>query len=294
MSDPDQRVPSEGVRLFLDALRVQRGASPHTLRAYGRDLSDLEDMLAPRTAEQATALDLRRWLAGRGGSNATTARHLAALRTFYAWALGEGRIAASPAERLAGPRVRPPLPRVLEVDEASAVVEAPVGEGPREVRNRAILEVAYGGGLRVSELVGLDLADIDLPRGLVRVRQGKGRKDRVVPVGPPAVEAVRAWLVHRGTAAGPLFPGSAGRLGVRAIYEVVRRSGAKNGVAGVHPHALRHSYATHLLRDGADVRAIQEMLGHASLSTTQRYAHVELEQLRATWQSAHPHGRRRS
>lgn len=284
---------SPAVERFLAHLRAERGASPHTLRAYGRDLETLESLLG-RPATEASVADLRRWLAGRAGAAASVARHLGALRSFYRWAMREGLVAESPAERLHGPKVRRPLPRVLEVDEANETVERPVGEGPRALRNRAILEVAYGSGLRVAELAGLQAADVDLDGGLVRVRRGKGGKDRLVPMGPPATAAVRAWMAARGTTPGPLFTnGRGGRLTVRALYDVVRGSGARNGLAGVHPHALRHSFATHLLRGGADIRAIQEMLGHASLSTTQRYAQVELESLREAWKASHPHARPR-
>jgi site-specific recombinase XerD len=164
----------------------------------------------------------------------------------------------------------------------------------RALRDAALLEVGYGGGLRVSELAALDVADVDLEESLVRVRSGKGRKSRVVPIGPPAVAAVRAWRVAAGIAEGALFRNvRGGRLTVRGLYDIVRAAGTANGVAAVHPHALRHSFATHLLGGGADVRSIQEMLGHASLSTTQRYTQVELDQLRRAHRDAHPRARRR-
>lgn len=280
------------VERYLDFLGAERAASAHTLRAYGVDLRDLAAFVAPRDLLAVTVLDLRRWLARRGGAPSSTLRHISGFRTFYRWTLREGLLTESPAERLATPKVPRSLPRVLEVDEASEVVESPSGSEWRKVRNAALLELAYGAGLRVSEVAGLDVADVDLHEGLVRVRAGKGRKDRVVPVGPPAVDATRAWLSERGAAAGPLFTNvRGGRLTVRGIYDVVRGSGANNGLAGVHPHALRHSFATHLLRGGADIRSIQEMLGHASLSTTQRYTHLEIEELQRAWQKAHPHGR---
>ncbi len=277
---------------FCDFLRAERAASPHTLRAYGVDLESLAAFVAPRSLTEVTVFDLRRWLAARAGAPSSLLRHISVFRTFYRWTLREGLIAESPAERLATPKVPVGLPRVLEVDEAMAVVEEPAGTGWRKVRNVAIVEVFYVSGLRVAEVAALDVGDVDLNESLIRVRAGKGRKDRVVPTGPTATAAVQAWLTLRGTAPGALFRnGTGGRLTVRGIYDVVRGSGAKNGVAGVHPHALRHSFATHLLRGGADIRSIQDMLGHASLSTTQRYTHVELEQLQRTWQRAHPHGR---
>lgn len=277
---------------WLDHLRAERGASPHTLRAYGRELRELRESLGGRPLSAATLLDLRRWLATAGGAPATVARRIAAARSFYTWALREGHVARSPAERLRTPKVPKSLPRVLEVPEAAELVEDAVGEGWRAARNTAILEVAYGSGLRVAELAGLERRDLELDAALVRVRRGKGGKDRVVPMTPAAVEATRAWLAQRGEAAGALFTNrEGGGLTTRALYDVVRRSAVKNGLAGVHPHALRHSFATHLLAGGADIRAIQEMLGHASLSTTQRYAEVELDELVATFHRAHPHAR---
>ena len=279
---------------FLSFLRAERGASPHTLRAYGSDLTGLTTLLAPRELTSATVLDLRRWLGATGGSPATLQRRIAAARTFFAWALREGLVAESPAARLTPPKVKRPLPRVLSVADASELVEHPIGEGWRAARNRAFLELAYGGGLRVAELRNLDIADLPLDDpAWVQVRAGKGRKDRVAPIGPPAADAVRAWLGERGTRAGAVFTNAkCGRLTVRALYDVARDSGVNNGLTEVHPHALRHSYATHLLSGGADIRSIQEMMGHASLSTTQRYARVEFTELVDAWQKAHPHGRK--
>ena len=279
---------------FADWLRAERGASPHTLRAYLTELRGLEQHLAPRGLQQASLMDLRAWLARAATDQApsTVARRIASLRTFYRWALREGIISQSPAERLATPRVKRPLPRVLEIDEASTLVEDPAGSAWRLARNAALLELSYGAGLRVSEVSALNLGDLDLVEGLVRVRRGKGGKERHVPVGEPAVRAVQAWLKERGTAEGPLFLNRLGsRLGTRGIYDIVRQSGVHNGLAGVHPHALRHSFATHLLANGADIRSIQEMMGHESLSTTQRYTQVNLEQLREVLKKAHPHGR---
>lgn len=201
----------------------------------------------------------------------------------------EGLVERSPAERLSPPKVSRPLPRVLEVDEASLVVEA-----PDRLRDQAVLEVAYGAGLRVSEVQKLDVDDVDLAAGLLRVRAGKGKKDRVAPLGRPGCEAVRALIASLPEATGAVFRNVRGtRISVRALYDIVRSAGARAGVAGVHPHALRHSFATHLLSGGADIRSIQEMLGHASLSTTQRYTQVDLDLLRRVYTDAHPHGRRR-
>ncbi|MFZ5476848.1 MAG: tyrosine recombinase XerC [Myxococcota bacterium] len=279
---------------FLDHLRGEKAASPHTIRAYAAELRRLAERVAPRDPKDATLTDLRRHLADGAGAPASLKRRIASLRTFYRWLLREGAIAESPAERLRAPRVKPPVPRGLEVDEVNELVEETVMEGWRAARNRAALEVAYGAGLRVAELAGLDVRDVDLREGVVHVRAGKGRKDRVVPIGPPAVAAVRDLLAEARIVDGPLFRnGRGGRLTTRALYDVVRATGRAMGLPDVHPHRLRHSFATHLLAGGADVRAIQEMLGHASLSTTQRYAQVDLDQLRRAHRAAHPRARRK-
>lgn len=283
---------------FADWLRAERGASPHTLRAYLTELGGLEAHLhAQRTSKtliEASLLDVRAWL-GRTATeqkSATIARRIASIRSFFRWALREGLVQQSPVIRLGTPRVKRPLPRVLEVEEASTLVEQPIGQGWREARNAAILEVGYGSGLRVSELSALNTDDIDLVEGIVRVRRGKGGKGRLVPMGGPARQALQRWLGARGPEEGALFLNPQGnRLGTRGMYDVVHRSGVKNAQAGVHPHALRHSFATHLLANGADIRSIQEMLGHASLSTTQRYTQVDLEHLREVYRKSHPHGR---
>jgi integrase/recombinase XerC len=275
---------------FMGFLRAEQGASAHTLRAYGRVLTEIAERLDDRPLHSATRFDLRGYLARAGGSSATVAQRLAAMRSYFRWAMREGLITEDPTELLARPRVQGSLPRVLEPVETEALVENPIGTAT--VRNRAILELAYGAGLRVSELAGLDVADVNCEDGLIQVRMGKGRKDRRVPIGPPGVSAVLALLESQGGGAfrkGALFLNPAGgRLGTRSIYTIVHRSGVNNGLSGVHPHALRHSFATHLLQNGADIRSIQEMLGHASLSTTQRYAAVDLDQLRETWDNAHP------
>ncbi len=281
---------------FLESIRVEHEGSPHTLRAYGRDLARLSAFLDARGTglERADLHDLRAFLAREGGrAPATLSRRLAALRGFYRFLVREGLRADDPTARLAGPRVPLRIPRFLEVDEASEVVEEPAQQGWFLVRNRAMLELAYGSGLRASELSGLDRTDLDLEGRLVRVRRGKGRKDRRVPFGPPAARALAAWIDLSGGDQGPLFLNRHhDRLSPRAVHRIVHAAGVRHGLAGVHPHVLRHSFATHLLAGGADLRAIQEMLGHASLSTTQRYAHVSLETLVETHRRAHPHGRR--
>jgi integrase/recombinase XerC len=216
------------------------------------------------------------------------------LRSFFRYLVRFDLRRDDPARRLRGPRVPRRLPRVLQVDEACEVVENPTQAGQFRLRNQALLELAYGAGLRAAETAALDRRDVDLGAGLALVRAAKGRKQRRVPFGPPAVRALEAWLAARDEAGpdAPLFVNRfGGRLSVRAIHRIVRDAGVANGLAGVHPHALRHSFATHMLASGADLRSIQELLGHRSLSTTQRYTHVTSEQLIEAHRRAHPHAR---
>ena len=278
---------------FLLHLRSERGASEHTLRAYGRDLERLESALEERgrTLLEARTLDLRTHLAtvARGApSPASISRRLSAYRSFYRWAQREGLLDASPADRLDRPRVPQGVPRFVEVDQAEKVVTSPPQQDAFQIRNRALLELMYAAGLRVAEAAGLDVRDVDLNGRLVDVRHGKGRKHRRVPFGGLAAAAVETMLAGR--TEGPLFLNRYGdRLSTRSMHRIVRDAGRKADVSRLHPHALRHSCATHMLAGGADLRAIQEQLGHASLSTTQRYAHVSVERLLDVYRSAHPH-----
>ena len=283
---------------WVDHLRGERGCSPHTLRAYGTTLASLEEFLRLRFRglEEASLLDLRAWLSQerigtrpkrRPLAPATMARRVAAIRSFYRWMIREGTLAASPAARLRSPRVPTKVPRFLDIPEAAIVVEQPGQQGWFFQRNRALLELMYGSGLRVSELVSLDIISLDLSSNLVRV-MGKGSKERIVPFGPPAATALKAWMQCI-PAEGPLFLNRYHRrLSSRSAWAITRQAGATNGITGLHPHALRHSCATHLLGSGADLRAIQEQLGHASLSTTQQYTHVDAAHLLAVYRAAHP------
>jgi integrase/recombinase XerC len=284
---------------WIDHLRGECGCSPHTIRAYKSNLSSLSRFLAEKhhTLQSANLIELRGWLARErvGGMQkrrkplapATMAHKVAAIRSFYRWMLREKRITSSPAGRLQSPRVPQKTPRFLDVPEAAIVVEQPTQSGWFLDRNRALLELMYAAGLRVSEAIGLDIHNIDLQNRLVRV-MGKGNKERIVPFGPPAAQAIQVWIEQIPND-GALFLNRFGkRLSSRSAWKIVRDAGASNGITGLHPHALRHTCATHLLGSGADLRTIQEQLGHASLSTTQRYTHVDAAHLMAVYRSAHP------
>ena len=273
--------------------QVER-ASPQTERAYVSDLRQLASFLDERGTplDAATRDDLRAFLASRFAANsaATLARKQASLRAFYEHRVRMGHIADSPARRLVFPRRRISLPNVVAVDDCFAIVEAPPARTAAGLRDRAALELLYGAGLRVSELVGLDLAD--LSQDALRVR-GKGRKERLVPLVRKARAALDAYLARRselGPVDGALFLNRRGhRLTARSVARHLANYALIAGTRRhVHPHALRHSFATHLLDMGADLRGIQELLGHASLSTTQRYTHVCSERLLQIYEDAHP------
>ena len=290
-------------------LRLERGYSANTVRSYGADLADLERFAAERGASDVEALDLalyRDWLweaSQRELAKSTLARRAATAKTFSAWLRRSGALETDPAVRLRAPKPDRSLPRVLSgdsMDELLGGLKTAAAEGePGALRDLAVVELLYASALRVSELVGIDLDDLDLDRRTVRV-VGKGSKERIVPFGRPAQLAVtdylgrgRSALLARsesGRAARALFVGTrGGRLGTRAVYQLVARlleSIPGSGPAG--PHALRHTAATHLLDGGADLRAVQEMLGHASLGTTQIYTHVTVERLRDSYRAAHP------
>lgn len=289
---------------YLAELRTLENASPHTLRATAGDLRDLEDFMADRDRGLAAVdrADVRAYLATLAGrvSARTIARKLATLRGFYRWLTRQGTLARSPMDGLQNPRQGRPLPEVLDVDQVVALLEAPPSEGHLDVRDRAVLELLYAAGLRVSEVAGLTLDGLMLERLQVRVT-GKGRKVRDVPIHKRCAEALRAWLTVRGELARDaadrhVFIGARGEpLSDRGIRRLVESAAKRAGTGRhVHPHELRHSFATHLLDHGVDLRHIQELLGHASVGTTQIYTHVSVEQLTRVYDKAHPraHGAR--
>jgi integrase/recombinase XerC len=295
---------ADAVGGFERHLRLERNRSAHTVRAYVGDVVGFLDHLATLGGRSVADIELRHlrgWLGvlrSRGASRATLARRSAALRTFCAWAHLIGLAPSDVGQLLASPRPHRTLPAVLRTDEAARLMTAPQSADPAdpvELRNRLVLELLYATGIRVAELVGLDLEDVDRRRRVLRVL-GKGAKQRTVPFGIPADKAIEDWLRDgRPALAGPasgaaLLLGVRGRrLDQRAVRGLVhRRAAAVPGAPDLGPHGLRHTAATHLLDGGADLRAVQELLGHASLSTTQIYTHVSVERLRQTYERAHP------
>ena len=315
------------LKSFLEHLELNRNASAHTVRAYDSDLSQFLDSLA-RTRQRKVSelvpadldhLAIRAFMSdlhARGNARASAARKLTAVRTFCRYLRREGLITDDPSALVGAPKREEKLPAHLDIGEMDTLLSMPDASTPLGRRDRAILELFYASGLRLSELVGLDLEDLNLSSRMVRVL-GKGRKERIVPFNHAAERALRAWLADRGQFAAvrppsprnarnarktgrqgrhrePLFVNyQGGRLSTRSVDRLVKRYVSMCSTRfGISPHALRHSFATHLLQRGADLRAIQELLGHARLSTTQRYTHVNTAELIDTYRKAHPRAKR--
>jgi integrase/recombinase XerC len=286
---------------FVRHLSLERGRSPHTVRAYAGDVALLLEHASRLGVEDPADVDLqvlRSWLArlrSGGAARTTMARRGSSARVFTAWAHRRGLMPADPGALLATPKGHRPLPDVLRPDEAGRLVEAIDGAEPEDLRDRLAVELLYATGIRVSELCGLDIDDVDRARRVVRV-MGKGGKERTAPYGVPAEQAVERWLTGgrpawATAASGPaLLLGRRGRrVDPRTVRTVVhRRLAAVPGAPDLGPHGLRHSAATHLLEGGADLRSVQELLGHATLATTQIYTHVSVERLRTSYDRAHP------
>ncbi|MBI4637003.1 MAG: tyrosine recombinase XerC [Candidatus Rokubacteria bacterium] len=280
---------------FLQHLAVERNASPHTLRSYRSDLAEFQRFLGPAGVGSVREVDariVRAFLAGlhtRGLDPASVARKLAALRSWFRFLVRRRLVPRNVARDVRGPRLPQKLPGFLPIDEVRVLMEGPAAADAQRARDTAILELLYASGLRVSELAGLDVDDADRAERTVRVL-GKGGKERIVPFGTKAADALERYLGTRPAARGPLFTNRrGGRLTGRSIRTIVRRRARGAGlVRRVSPHTLRHTFATHLLDAGADLRAIQELLGHSRLSTTQRYTHVGSDHLMRVYDAAHP------
>jgi integrase/recombinase XerC len=284
----------EHINRFIRYLEVERGVSVHTVRAYRKDLEEFS-VYAAAKPEDMDLIDIRGFIAGqinKGLSKITVSRRLSSIRSFFKYLHREGYITANPAKLVSNPKIPKMLPRYLSVDDVFSLIERPEGIGFITVRDRAILELLYSSGLRVSELSGLNVDDLNIRESLVKIR-GKGKKERIVPVGSKAIGAVKSYLVERMLRRSrdkALFLNRLGtRLtdrGVRRIVVKYARASAMTGHVG--PHVLRHSFASHLLQGGADLRVIQELLGHASLSTTQKYTHLDITHLMDIYDKAHP------
>ncbi|NJN63612.1 MAG: tyrosine recombinase XerC [Acidobacteria bacterium] len=287
----------------MDHIALDRECSRQTVRAYARDLDDLVATLermargTPITAPGLRASSIRAWVAdmhARGLSATTISRRLSAARSFFSWLVEEGLCDANPAAEVRNPKTPDRLPGRLDVDDVRALIEATIPDDERGARDRAILELLYGAGLRVAELVGLSIDDLHLGDRTVRV-VGKGDRERIVPFGRPTADALRAQLVASSrlriqTGDEALFLNARGRrLTDRSVRRILDRAVTRAALhRGVHPHLLRHSFATHLLESGMDLRAIQELLGHARLATTQRYTRLSLEHILEVYDKTHP------
>lgn len=286
------------IQQFIAYLQTERDVSPHTLAAYRSDLAQLlvfalREKGADVSAGDVDHLFLRRYLAGlsKDTKKSSIGRKLAAIRSFFRFLLRRGAIARNPAELIATPKKEQRLPFHLDIDQATSLMETPNDDEKYALRDRAILELLYSSGLRVSELTALDIGELDLSSGMVRVT-GKGGKERIVPVGSRALEALSDYLGQRkdNTVGRALFLNTrGGRINRRSVARIVDAHVLKIAAfKRISPHTLRHTFATHMLEGGADLRAIQELLGHASLSTTQKYTHVSIDRLMEVYDKAHP------
>lgn len=291
---------SEMVVLFMDYLRAEKWASPHTLVNYQRDLASLLAFCKQQGNADWAQLkdaDIRQYIALRhksGISPKSIQRELAAIRSFYRFLLKRQWVGQNPAQGIRAPKAAKKLPKTLDVDQVSGLLSVEP-DSSLEIRDLAMFELFYSSGLRLSELVLLDCGDLNIADGFVRVLHGKGGKQRQVPVGTKALAAIQNWLGHRVDCASPaLFVGSKGvRLGQRSVQLRLEKWCRKIGLdEHIHPHMLRHSFASHLLESSQDIRAVQELLGHADVSTTQIYTHLDFQHLASVYDKAHPRAKR--
>lgn len=290
----------KAVNLFLDYMRGERWASSHTLANYSRDLARLQKFCAERDLKSWRLIrntDIRQYIAFRHksgiGANSIR-RELAAIRSFFRFLLKKQLVDQNPAQGVQAPKVSKKLPKTLDVDQVAGMLNAKP-DSILEIRDLAMFELFYSSGLRLSELVMLENVDLSVSEGFLRVRHGKGGKQRQVPVGSKAIKAIQQWLACRPECESPaLFVSARGvRLGRRSVQLRLERWCQKNGLAEhIHPHMLRHSFASHLLESSQDIRAVQELLGHADVSTTQIYTHLDFQHLASVYDKAHPRAKR--
>lgn len=280
------------IEKFIRYLEIEKNYSAHTVLNYRLDLEDFAKFLGDLALEKIDYLLLRKYLAALKEKNLTTRsvnRHLSTLRSFFRFLLREGLLKTNPILSLSSPKQEKRLPQFLTEEEVTRLIDAVIPKDERGCRDKAILETFYSSGLRISELASIDIEDLDFIGGIVKV-MGKGRKERIVPIGEKAISAVRGYLDKRKKNQEALFLNKSGqRITTRGIRNVVgkyiRLAGIKHGVS---PHTLRHSFATHLLNRGADLRSVQELLGHANLSSTQIYTHLTTDRLKSVYDKAHP------
>jgi integrase/recombinase XerC len=287
----------EYIDKFIRYLEIERAVSSHTLRAYKKDLEDFFEYVKTEP-DKIDMIDVRGFIAEqikKGLNKTTVSRRLASIRSFFKFLCREGYIKSNPAKLVSNPKIPKLLPRFLSVDDVFSLVEKPERIGFIPVRDKAILELLYSSGLRVSELSGLNLDDINIKEALVKIR-GKGRKERIVPVGSKAIDAIKSYTLERMLLKSKDRAMFLNRIGTRLTDRGVRRIVVKYAMASaiggqIGPHTLRHTFASHLLQDGADLRVIQELLGHSSLSTTQKYTHLNVSHLMDIYDKAHPFAR---
>ncbi len=283
---------------FVNFLRAERDVSPHTLRAYTKDLKEFLSFM-DKKPDEIDNLDIRSFLASlhhKKLKKSSIARKLATIRSFFKYLHREGYVKKNPAKLVSTPRIPKNLPRFLSIDEVFSLMDTPKGDTFKITRDKAILELLYSSGLRVSELTSLDMSDLDLKESLIRVK-GKGKKERIIPIGSKAMDAIKNYLPERISLkkkSQALFLNNrGGRLTQRSIRRILIEYSRMVNLKGyLSPHVLRHTFATHLLHGGADLRSIQELLGHSSLSTTQKYTHVDITHLAEVYDKAHPLAKR--
>jgi len=284
----------EYIAKFIRYLDLEKGVSSHTLRAYRKDLEMFSESFSGKL-NNLDVIDLRGFIAGqiqKGLNKTTVSRRLSSLRSFFKFLYREGYVKTNPAKLVSNPKLPKRLPRFLSVDDVFSLVEKPEGIGFIPVRDRAILELLYSSGLRVSELSGINSDDISLKESLIKIK-GKGRKERIVPIGSKALDALKSYIIEKmllKSREKALFLNRTGtRLTDRGVRRIVVKYARSLEIHGhIGPHTLRHSFASHLLQGGADLRVIQELLGHSSLSTTQKYTHLDVTHLMDIYDKAHP------